>query len=151
MSANPTPCGVIVNSFPVPRILGTDEGSPSTRVGRTSLLCSASNCSVDSCFSLCQSMYENGVRCLFDKIISPERNRQNTFPKNASMICSYCQFLTDIAALPEIHYICLVVIKVNGVLKGDSRPPMISRFDSIGKACMGTMSVVPSGTPCSTR
>lgn len=63
------------------------------------------------------------------------------------MICSYCEFLADIAPFSKIHY-------ERGQPKYKEifgvkllHPPIASRLDSIGNACIGGISTIPSGTP----
>ena len=76
-----------------------------------------------------------------------KRDWKDALAHDTGVVCPHGQLLTDVAALAEVDCRELVYER----WKHEYfyvRPPMISRFDSIGKACVGGMSAVPSGTPC---
>jgi len=72
--------------------------------------------------------------------------RKYTLANYTGMIRSNCQFLTNITTFSEVHYPPLND-KGEKIRQNDVHPPIISILDSMGKAFIGIMSVLPSGTP----
>jgi hypothetical protein len=74
-------------------------------------------------------------------------DRKYPLSHNTSMIRADSQFLADIAPFPEVHFGSESQRRNTCMKEEYEHPPMTSRLDSIGNACKGVTSVVPSGTP----
>jgi len=139
----------VLRSFPIPRGRGRCFSSEDwlILIGRISQWRGKSG--MDSEFpDLCTKSLEitSSNRFLVRVAGWMQEYRKYTLANYTSMIRSNCQFLTNIATFSKVHYSPL---NDDGqkIRQNDVHPPIISILDSIGKAFIGIMSVLPSGTP----
>lgn len=83
--------------------------------------------------------------------VAIQLNRKDPFPDHACMVRPDSQFLAHVTSLSEVNFEQSQAAVWSDRYDSNSPPPMTSIFESIGKACIGGISTMPSATPCNTR